>query len=155
MATIPVANDLISRAFFPALLLSGDSHVAEAAVVEAIECVDLDQGDEDQFLLHTIRWVLRQQGRSSLAADTRDAACFLPPELQRVLRLPPAFRRSFVLRVLLAMPREVCAILLHLDARQVDAATCAAVQQLARMTSPYFGVHVEAPQSVWSGSPMA
>jgi hypothetical protein len=55
----------------------------------------------------------------------------LPVELLRVLRLSPRIRQCFVLRFLMAMPRQYCADLLRIDAEEVDANSCLAAQQLA------------------------
>jgi DNA-directed RNA polymerase specialized sigma24 family protein len=50
------------------------------------------------------------------------------------LRLEPARRRCFVLRMLVAMPREMCARLLELDAGEIDRHVSRAAEDLAVMS---------------------
>ncbi len=56
---------------------------------------------------------------------------FLPAELRQVLQLPARLRQAFVLRVLLAMPRELSAHLLDLDPIELDRSTGLAAKTLA------------------------
>ena len=55
----------------------------------------------------------------------------LPVELQHVLHLARNLRHCFVLRLLVGLSRALCAWLLHLETRQIDERTCAAVLELA------------------------
>ena len=51
------------------------------------------------------------------------------------MRLSRRLRQCFVLRVLMAMPRQYCAELLRIDAEQVDANCSLAAVELARLAA--------------------
>jgi hypothetical protein len=55
----------------------------------------------------------------------------LPLELRRVARLSPDHRRCFVLRVLMGLPREVCARMLQTEIQRIDELVCLSAQALA------------------------
>jgi hypothetical protein len=63
--------------------------------------------------------------------ELNHALSILPFELRCVLALPQDIRHCFVMRILLGLPREVCAWLLHIDIPQVNHRTQAAVLELA------------------------
>jgi hypothetical protein len=128
MATQAMASEFPGKHFLTAVLLTGNVQRAEAAVLESIGSMDLDQTAAsairaDQF-----------PGRSHRVAP------LLPAELKRVLQLAPDLRRYFVLRMLIGMPRERCAALLKVDSVQVDQGTRMAMTELARIAeSNYVG----------------
>jgi len=114
-----------SRIFAAAYLLTGSAKQAEAAMLatsggclswKAIAAA-IVRGDPD----------------SGQPSD--EASPPLPLELLRVLRLSPRLRQCFVLRVLMAMPRQYCAGLLGIDAEEVDANSRLAAQKLANFAA--------------------
>ncbi len=130
VASVAIDNSL-SRLFVAAYLLTGCAKQAEAAVSESIRRLGTDATRAGRLSWKAIDAALMREGRA--ADQTADeAAAALPLELARVLRLSPLLRRCFVLRVLMAMPRQYCAGLLRIDAEQVDANSSLAAQELAR-----------------------
>ena len=128
-----LTNGVIQRTFMTTLLLSGSAERAEAAVLEAIRCLDTGDASGETLLWHAIGAAIAPTPRVAVCPTTENdrAASSLPRELKRVLRLTTVLRQCFVLRIFAGLPREVCAHLLHLDVGQVDEGTCAAAQALA------------------------
>jgi hypothetical protein len=127
-----VIDKSLSRMFVAAYLLMGSAEQAEAAVSESIQQLDANATQAGCLSWKAIdAAIMRGDRKSNYRADETLAA--LPIELLRVLRLAPLLRRCFVLRVLMAMPSHYCAGLLHIDAEQVDANSCLAAQELARV----------------------
>ena len=105
MDTMPSALDM---AFRTALLLTGDTRTAEAAVMHGIRaCEDLSPGG---LLIEAVRSAVRRRTKSS--GGPYEVEC-LPPELRRLFMLQPLPRHCFVLRVLVGLSPEVCAELLE------------------------------------------
>jgi hypothetical protein len=108
-------------------LLTGNIDQAERATMEALDSWNPDR----QTGAMLFRSVLDAAARAEIKdAAGRPGSCF-PGELRAVLGLEAQPRRCFVLRVLVGLPVEACARLLHLDSRQVERYTCAALQCLA------------------------
>jgi len=127
-----VIDKSLSRMFIAAYLLTGSARQAEAVVSESIQQLDANATRDGCLSWKAIDAAITRGDRESEhTADEAPAA--LPIELRRVLRLSPLLRRCFVLRVLMAMPRHYCAGLLRMDAEQVDANSCLAAQELARI----------------------
>ena len=90
MDTMPSALDV---AFRTALLLTGDTRTAEAAVMHGIGALeDLSPGG---LLIAAIRSAVRRMKSSE---GPYEVEC-LPPELRRLSMLQPLPRHCFVLRV--------------------------------------------------------
>ena len=134
MASVPVTNDALSRTFTTALLLTGSAERAEAAVLEGIRVMDRSRVSAEALL--------RTTGEASISAkipcerveEKESASSLLPVELRRVLRLPPDFRRCFVLRVLVGLSREVCARMLQTEIHRVDELVCVSARALAGLS---------------------
>lgn len=128
-----LTNGVIQRTFMTSLLLSGSTERAEAAVLEAIRCLDSGDASGETLLWRAIEAAIAPPPRVDMrpTSENDSAAASLPRELRRVLRLTTVLRQCFVLRIFAGLPREVCAHLLHLDVCQVDEGTCAAAQALA------------------------
>lgn len=125
-----VIDHCLSRIFVAAYLLTGSARQAEALSAESIR--ELDIGATRRACLSwkaVVAAIMRGESDSEQAPDERPLA--LPIELLRVLRLSPRLRQCFVLRVLMAMPRQYCAGLLCIAAEQVDANCDLAAQELA------------------------
>src|SRR4051794_11661566 len=123
LATVTGAS--LCNTFVTAVLLTGSVTRAEAAILDGI-AGQLIPKDSGELLERTLDAISRQN--AVVGVDVPHA---FPPELQRVLRLPPLLRRCFVLRVLMAWPPERCASFLRLDATIVDDAARIAAVQLA------------------------
>src|SRR3984957_5337527 len=99
MDTMPSALDM---AFRTALLPTGDTRTAEAAVMHGIGvCEDLSPGG---LLIAAVRSAVRRRKKSS--DGPYEVAC-LPPELQRLFEMQPLLRECFVLRILAGLSPEV------------------------------------------------
>ena len=114
-------DQCLSRLFVAAYLLTGSAKLAAGAMSEGTR----------------LSWkaiaAAIQRGTPDAEEPPDAASTILPIELRRVLRLSPRLRQCFVLRLLMAMPRQYCAGLLGIDAREVDAASSLAAQELANM----------------------
>jgi hypothetical protein len=134
MEAKPVTSEVLSRAFHTTLVLTGSAEQSEAAVLESIRCLDLDDDAPGEKLIRgALRAAIARQ-REIVEQEPGDfdyALSLLPAELRRVLRLPTDSRNCFALRVLAGLPRNVCAPLLNLERRQVDEAAGVAAQLLA------------------------
>jgi hypothetical protein len=127
MDTIPSALDM---AFRTALLLSGTSKTAEAAVMEGIGgCKGLSHGD---LLIEVIKSTIRRRMKSAGAPDALE---LLPLELRHLFVLPPLLRDCFVLRILAGLSREVCAELLDVSVIELEDSVCTALNQLPLLPS--------------------
>jgi DNA-directed RNA polymerase specialized sigma24 family protein len=114
-------HNLVGKAFLTTLLLTGSAERAEAAILEGNRVTDLENAPGEALLRGAVNAAIEPPGETSeQPQDLQRASSMLPFELRRVLHLPQALRHCFVLRVLVGLPREVCARLLHLEIRQVD-----------------------------------
>ena len=128
MDTMPGALDV---AFRTALLLTGDTRTAEAAVVHGIGvCEDLSPGG---LLTEAIKSAVRRRTKSW--DGPHEVEC-LPPELRRLFMLQPLPRNCFVLRVLVGLSPEVCAELLEVSVTEFENAVYRALTQLPLLCSP-------------------
>ncbi len=125
MDTMPSALDV---AFRTALLLTGDTRTAEAAVMHGI-CEDLSPGG---LLTEAIKSAVRRRTKSS--DGPHEVEC-LPPELRRLFMLQPLPRNCFVLRVLVGLSPEVCAELLEVSVTEFENAVYRALTQLPLLCS--------------------
>jgi hypothetical protein len=121
----------LNMAFRTALLLTGDTRTAEAAVVHGIgACEDLSPGG---LLIEAVRSAVRRRTKSS---DGPYEVHGLPAELRRLFMLQPLFRHSFVLRILVRLSPEDCAELLEISITEFEDAVYAALTELALLRSP-------------------
>ena len=128
MGKMPTALD---GAFRTALLLTGDTRTAEAAVMHGIGvCEDLSPGG---LLIAAVRSAVRR--RTKLSDGPYEVEC-LPHELRRLFMLQPLPRRCFVLRVLVGLSPEVCAELLEVSVTQFENAVYRALTQIPPLCSP-------------------
>ena len=127
MDTMPSALDM---AFRTALLLTGDTTAAEAAVTHGIAaCEDLSPGG---LLIEAVRSAVRRRTKSSDGPYEVDG---LPAELRRLFMLLPVPRQCFVLRVLVGLSPEVCAELLDISIIEFEEAVYEALTQLPILSS--------------------
>ena len=126
MAIGSVAVDV---AFRTALLLTGATRTAEAAVMHGIgACEDLSH-----------RGLLIEAVRSAIIRRTKPDGPYevelLPPELRRLFMLQPLSRECIVLRILVGFSPEVGAELLGISITEFEEAIYAALNQLALLSS--------------------
>jgi hypothetical protein len=128
MDTMPSALDMAFRA---ALLLTGDTTTAEAAVTHGIAaCEDLSPGG---LLIEAVRSAVRRRTKSSDGFYEVDG---LPAELRRLFMLQPLLRYCFVLRILVGPSPEVCAELLEISVTEFEDEVYEALTQLPLLSSP-------------------
>lgn len=117
-------------AFRTALLLAGVAKTAELAVLDGIDACE--KISDRSLLIGTVRSTIRRRAESPAVLDGIN---LLPPELRRLLGLPPIFRDCFVLRILVQLPPEVCADLLNISITEYEDALCGALNQLPLLSS--------------------
>jgi hypothetical protein len=127
MAIDSVAVDM---AFRTALLLTGTTKAAEAAVIHGIgSCEDLSHR---ALLMETVR---SARGRRTKPADGPYEVESLPTELRRLFTLQPLLRECFVLRILMGLSPRVSAELLDISITEFEDAIYAALNQLPLLCS--------------------
>jgi hypothetical protein len=104
-------------AFLTAYLLTASEELAEAVVCEAIESWD---AIDDPSVLRRLVVEAGLKRRPRNHGWRRPARPWVPPELQGVLELSSPLRECFVMRILVELPREACAILMAIDYESVD-----------------------------------
>ena len=129
-ATRPLSRGL-ERAFFTALLITGSLEYAERAIRDAISLSSCIELSADTFLERSIKASIAISYENG-APDRTKACLVLPPELRDVLHLPRPLRHSYVLCLLVGLPKEVCASLLRLTVQAVGEQMSAAVIALSR-----------------------
>src|SRR5258708_35223051 len=127
----PVTPQEVARTFVTALLLTGSTQRAEAAVLETIEATRLKEMSAGTLLEGTVSASLAGQIAGHKIDLGDPAISSLPVELRNVLNLPSDCRQCFVLRVLLGLRREVTARILHIEACQIDELSSIAARTLA------------------------
>jgi hypothetical protein len=129
-----VIDNCLSRIFVAAYLLTGSARQAETAVSESIQQLDINATRGGWLSWKAVAAaIVRDDAEAGQAPEQPPVP--LPVELLRVVRLSPRLRLCYVLRVLMAMPRQYCASLLRIDAEQVDTDSCLAAQELATMAA--------------------
>ena len=124
-------NDCIGKAFVAALLLTASAEKAEAAVLEGIKLLELDETCET-LVNETVKAAIEMRTDiESGTAELEQLSSLLPSELHPVIHLSPRFRQCFVLRILVRWPLEICARLLRLETGQIEAHTQIAILRLA------------------------
>jgi len=130
----PGCRRILNKAFFTALLLTGSAQKSEAALLESIGSLELDQDTQGEKLLRGALKAAIAQDYEAAAPGTEEleyALSLLSPELKAVLRLPAHLRFCFILRFLARLPRNVCASLLNLEIPQLEQTATVAAQMLA------------------------
>jgi len=122
-----------AKAFNVALILTGRTDLAEYAVAEAIRVWDGNEAIQEDLCLWAVAAAIGAQKLCSTTAppELDEAAACLPLRLRNVIRLMPALRSCFVLRMLLGLSEENCACLLGSSVEQVSLNTMLALRKLA------------------------
>ncbi|HYZ86005.1 MAG TPA: hypothetical protein VE621_16460 [Bryobacteraceae bacterium] len=118
----------ISTASLVAMLLTASASLAEEAVMQAIEWMDRSEELLRMTVVASIKITPSEQKHGFIG----DGLPVLPDELQDLVQLPLRLRQAFVLRLLLAMPRDFSAGLLDLDLSTLDQMTTLAARILAQ-----------------------
>lgn len=137
-ADTPPTSKLITavhRAYLTALLLTGDTEQAEAAVIDAITLLEIDSHFQELLILETIKKSIGP-GSEPPGQQLQRVLAILPFELRSVLLLSPTSRQCFVMRVLAGLAPDVCSDLLNLDSTVVEESTLAAMKQLPLVQHP-------------------
>jgi hypothetical protein len=116
MNSVPGAPEELGQTFITALLITGNTQRAEAALLEAIETTNLREITAGTLLEGTVSASLAGQIAGHQIDLGDPAISSLPVELRNVLNLPADCRQCFVLRVLLGLRREVTARILQIEA---------------------------------------
>jgi hypothetical protein len=117
----------LAKAFWMALLLTGNVEAAEAAVLDGIAALELDGISGDSLLLATAKSAMH---RRMEIPEQSDELSVLPLELRRLFLLAPNCRDCFVLRALIGLSPEPCSGILHLSIHEVENTLCMALQEL-------------------------
>jgi hypothetical protein len=120
----------LPQAFCTALLLTGGTKPAEAAVLDVIAELALDQLSGGSLILESAKAAI--QRRADLEDQSEQPFSMLPFELRRLFLLVPKNRDCFVLRVLIGLTPEQCSEMLHLSICEVEDALYTALQELPR-----------------------
>ena len=125
-------TEVLDRVFLVALLITGNTDGAEAAVLDGIAALD-GTISSDGFLLATLKSATeRAEQRSD---ETDDTFPSVPLELRRILLLNPQMRACFVMRVLLGMPSETCSEVLRIPIQEISHLVIDAMRQLGFLAS--------------------
>jgi len=142
MTTKLKLHETLENAFIAGLLLTGSIEQAETAVLESVRMTCPDDLFGESLFRRAVHYAIDPQievsDKSQKEVDR--AASILPFELRCVLKLSKHMRYCYVLRILVGLPREVCAWLLHLDTSQVEQRTCAAMLELPRIQQSEYRV---------------
>ena len=135
-------HETVENAFIAGLLLTGSVERAETAILESVRMSCPDDIFGESLFRRVVHYSIDQQVNGTNKPGELDrASSILPFELRCVLSLSQQLRYCYVLRILIGLPREVCAWLLHLEMSQIDQHTCTAIlklphiQQRARCSS--------------------
>jgi hypothetical protein len=142
METNSPIGEVLECAFLAAFLLTGSSAGAERAVLEGLANTNGSDVSGEGFFHSTLSFAIAAV--SGRLHEKGPDLCGLPEELHRIMRLPPEFRHSFVLRFLLRLPVSQCSSMLSVDTRQFEYNTVSALRALAALREPEAGVIAQA-----------
>jgi hypothetical protein len=121
----------LKMAFCTALLITGSTKAAEAAVIDGLDaCEELS---DCGLLIAVVKSAVRRHRKPE---DAHESPAMLPPELRRLFILQPLLRKCFVLRILARFSPEVCAELLDISIVEFEDAAYAAFTQLPECVFP-------------------
>ena len=122
---------VLSMSFKAAFLLCADAELAEAVVIEGLE-----NDDSDEISLERLVTCAVLDGSLARFPAVRKACQrfrFLAPQLRSVLNLQDDLRRCFVLRTLVGLSAQKCAVLLNLSPESVNERAGTAAKELAQI----------------------
>jgi hypothetical protein len=118
----------LDEAYRAAFLLTGNSEVAENAVLDGIAALSFNRISNDVLLVETVKAAI--QRRADATSQPEHAGSHFAGELRWLFLLTPISRDSFVLRFLLGMPTATCSAVLDLSINETQDVLCAALQEL-------------------------
>ena len=122
------------RLFFTALLVTGSSESAEAALADSLDLIDDETKPSARAALTAVAAASAARIGEGRLAHVRNAS--LPKELVAVTKLRPDLRVCFVLRRLVGLTSAETSKLLSLNPPDVERRTIDASVQLARGAEP-------------------
>jgi hypothetical protein len=117
----------LPQALCTALLLTGGTKPAEAAVLDGIAELALGQLSGGSLILESAKAAV--QRRADLEDQSEPLLSMLP---RRLFLLVPKNRDCFVLRVLIGLTPELCSEMLNVPISEVEDALYTALQELPR-----------------------
>jgi hypothetical protein len=124
--TIHMVRDALRTAFWAAVLVGGDSAIAEAAVLQGIEASE--DVSSPSFLTTVVSAAIR--GRAT-AAQGRNTPEPFPSELHPLFLLTSLDLDCFVLRFVLGFTSETCALVLQVTVEDFNTALYSALGQIS------------------------
>jgi len=122
------------RLFFTALLVTGSSESAEAAIADSLDLIDDETAPSGRAALTAV--AAASAARIGEARPAHVGNSSLPKELVAVTKLRPDLRVCFVLRRLVGLTSAETSKLLSLNPPDVERRTIDASVQLARRAEP-------------------
>ena len=128
-----VTGDALSKAFHAVMLLTQSTERTEAAMLVAIQRINLSKEPNAELLRLSVKAALEADEFQPVPApcEVEAISALLPVELRRVLHLPTNLRQCFVVRMLARLPKAYCASLLRLKISELDELTCLAMETLS------------------------
>ncbi len=124
-------EEVVSRAFLTAHLLTAGAEQAEAAVTEALRSWSPDRDSHETLFEKVLEAAIRIRTGLPMPAELTGVRSNFPVQLRAVLELPTLLRQCFILRVLVGLRSQDCVRLLNLRSSQVAEYTSAAIESLA------------------------
>jgi hypothetical protein len=145
-------RELVHQAFTVALLITGTTEDAEAAVLEGISSVDPADEPRQSLIPRTIVASVEHRKRNTLQKRGHIPTT-LARELHAVIDLAPDIRICFVLHTLIGLPGQVCADLLRLEISQIQQRVTAAVLTLSQVKENSLSTARAIPMSLAAQGP--
>jgi hypothetical protein len=137
LGSVVATDHRLWASFLAALLITGTTRLAEAAVLAGVESLTFEAEPEEELFQLSMAAAVRANRSATTGCGEHGCQTPLPfpAELTNVLRLPVDLRECFVLRVLTGMSRERCAGLLQIEANQVERNVCESALILAELAT--------------------
>ena len=121
----------LSMSFKAAFLLTADAELAEGVVIEALEKDDNNEISLERLVTRAV--LAASLARFPVVRKPHQRFRFLAPQLRSVLNLQDDLRRCFVLRTLVGLSAQKCAVLLNLSPESVNERAGTAAKELAQI----------------------
>ena len=121
----------LSMSFKAAFLLTADAELAEGVVIEALEKDDNNEISLERLVTRAV--LAASLARFPVVRKPHQRFRFLAPQLRSVFNLQDDLRRCFVLRTLVGLSAQKCAVLLNLSPESVNERAGTAAKELAQI----------------------
>ena len=122
----------ICQAFTALTLLTGSSWRAAEMLLQVIPTLDSSGLDAKDFVLIAVELAMTMlEDELPVVGEHEEMSLEFPPELHTVLGMPPNLRHCFVLRVLLGVSADRCAVILGRQIDEVNDSTIGGMLYLA------------------------